>query len=86
MSKPPQELIEKYGLESLVEAKLDLYFRELGEGDKLQNFYDRFLAEVERPLLRLLQEKTSNNKSKMAHMLGLHRNTLVKKMKLLGLE
>jgi two-component system, NtrC family, nitrogen regulation response regulator GlnG len=43
--------------------------------------YDRFIAEVERPLIRLTLAATRGNQIKAAAMLGLNRNTLRKKIR-----
>ena len=48
--------------------------------------YDRILAEVERPLISICLAATRGNQIKAAHLLGLNRNTLRKKIKDLGLE
>ena len=43
--------------------------------------YDRVIAEVERPLIRLTLAATRGNQIKAASMLGLNRNTLRKKIR-----
>jgi two-component system nitrogen regulation response regulator GlnG len=43
--------------------------------------YDRVIAEVERPLIRLTLAATRGNQIKAAAMLGLNRNTLRKKIR-----
>ena len=48
--------------------------------------YDRVIAEVERPLIRLTLAATRGNQIKAAAMLGLNRNTLRKKISDLGVE
>ena len=69
-----------------VEQYLTQYF--LAHGDKLPpaGVYDRILAEVERPLISICLAATRGNQIKAAHLLGLNRNTLRKKIKDLGLE
>jgi two-component system, NtrC family, nitrogen regulation response regulator GlnG len=52
------------------------------EGGPLpSNVYDRVIAEVERPLIRLTLAATRGNQIKAAAMLGLNRNTLRKKIR-----
>jgi two-component system nitrogen regulation response regulator GlnG len=51
----------------------------------VRDLYDRVLAEVERPLLRLVLSATRGNQIKAAAMLGLNRNTLRKKIRELDL-
>ncbi|HUJ03502.1 MAG TPA: helix-turn-helix domain-containing protein, partial [Rhizomicrobium sp.] len=48
--------------------------------------YDRVLREIERPLIMATLGATRGNQIKAAHLLGLNRNTLRKKIKDLGLE
>jgi two-component system, NtrC family, nitrogen regulation response regulator GlnG len=45
------------------------------------DIYDRVIAEVERPLIRLTLAATRGNQIKAAAMLGLNRNTLRKKIR-----
>jgi two-component system nitrogen regulation response regulator GlnG len=55
------------------------------DGMPIRDLYDRVLAEVERPLLRLALSATRGNQIKAAAMLGLNRNTLRKKLRELDL-
>ena len=73
-------------LSGAVDQYLTQYF--LAHGDKLPpaGVYDRILAEVERPLISICLAATRGNQIKAAHLLGLNRNTLRKKIKDLGLE
>jgi two-component system, NtrC family, nitrogen regulation response regulator GlnG len=48
--------------------------------------YDRILQDVERPLLSICLAATRGNQIRAAHLLGLNRNTLRKKIRDLGLE
>ena len=47
----------------------------------INNLYDTVMAEVEPPLLEAVMHKARSNQSKAAHMLGLNRGTLRKKLK-----
>ena len=69
-----------------VERHLTKYF--LAQGDKLPppGLYDRILQEIERPLLSICLGATKGNQIRAAHLLGLNRNTLRKKIRDLGLE
>ncbi len=51
------------------------------EGAGPQDIYDRVLAEVERPLIRMTLAATRGNQIRAAAMLGLNRNTLRKKIR-----
>ena len=55
------------------------------DGPPVRDLYERVLAEVERPLLRLVLSATRGNQIKAAAMLGLNRNTLRKKIRELDL-
>ena len=48
--------------------------------------YDRIVQEVERPLISICLAATRGNQIQAAHLLGLNRNTLRKKIRELGLE
>jgi len=69
-----------------VERHLSKYFA--GHGDRLRppGLYDRVLQEIERPLLSICLAATRGNQIRAAHLLGLNRNTLRKKIRDLGLE
>ncbi len=69
-----------------MERHLTKYFLE--QGDKLPppGLYDRVLQEIERPLLSICLAATRGNQIRAAHLLGLNRNTLRKKIRDLGLE
>jgi two-component system nitrogen regulation response regulator GlnG len=73
-------------LSAAVERHLSDYF--LAQGDKLPppGLYDRVLQEIERPLLSICLAATRGNQIRAAHLLGLNRNTLRKKIRDLGLE
>jgi two-component system nitrogen regulation response regulator GlnG len=73
-------------LSAAVERHLTKYF--LAQGDALPppGLYDRILQDVERPLLSICLGATRGNQIRAAHLLGLNRNTLRKKIRDLGLE
>jgi len=73
-------------LSSSVERYLTRYFAAQGERLPPPGLYDRVVQEVERPLLSICLAATRGNQIKAAHLLGLNRNTLRKKIKDLGLE
>ena len=59
------------------------YFDALGEGMPHTGLYDRIIEEVERPLIVQTLHLTKGNQIKAAHILGLNRNTLRKKIEML---
>ena len=48
--------------------------------------YKNLIAEVEKPLIELVLQKTEGNKRKAAKMLGINRNTLDAKIKKLEID
>ena len=68
-------------LSRAVERHLREFFVAHGDGVAPADIYDRVIAEVERPLIRLTLAATRGNQIKAAAMLGLNRNTLRKKIR-----
>jgi two-component system, NtrC family, nitrogen regulation response regulator GlnG len=73
-------------LAAAVERHLIGYFREHGDGLPPPGLYDRVLVEIERPLISIALGATRGNQIRAAHLLGLNRNTLRKKIRDLGLD
>jgi two-component system, NtrC family, nitrogen regulation response regulator GlnG len=73
-------------LSAAVERHLAHYFTEYGDRLPPPGIYDRIMEEVERPLLSICLGATRGNQIRAAHLLGLNRNTLRKKIRDLGLE
>lgn len=63
-----------------VERAVREYFATLGD-ELPTGLYDLILREVELPLLTVALEQSRGNQSKCAHILGLNRGTLRKKLK-----
>ncbi len=71
-------------LRDCVEQAMENYFRHL-EGQPVSDVYDMVMAEVEAPMLEVIMKYTRHNQTKAAHVLGLNRGTLRKKLKQYGL-
>jgi len=82
-AEPPPEpgTLGPETLEQSVERHLKVFISAHKDGMPVRDLYDRVLAEVERPLLRLVLAATRGNQIKAAAMLGLNRNTLRKKLR-----
>ncbi len=74
------------GLQGAVEHHLERYFAAHGNALPPPGLYDRVLQEVERPLITLTLRATRGNQLKAAAILGINRNTLRKKIRLLGID
>ena len=68
-------------LAQAVERHIRSFLAAHSDGVAPSNVYDRVIAEVERPLIRLTLAATRGNQIKAAAMLGLNRNTLRKKIR-----
>lgn len=69
------------GLAAAVERHIKGYFAAHKGGLPAAGLYDRVLREVERPLIVLTLGATRGNQIRAAHLLGLNRNTLRKKIR-----
>jgi two-component system, NtrC family, nitrogen regulation response regulator GlnG len=74
------------GLAAAVERHLREYFAAHKDGLPAAGLHDRILQEVERPLITLSLTATRGNQIKAAHLLGLNRNTLRKKIRELDIQ
>ncbi len=72
-------------LESLVAHKLENSLAQMNLKE-MNNLYDMVLHQVERPLINIVLQKTRGNQIKTAEILGINRNTLRKKIKMLDIE
>jgi two-component system nitrogen regulation response regulator GlnG len=80
-SGDPSEAPSGEGLAAAVERHLKGYFAAHKGGVPAAGLYDRVLHEVERPLIVLTLRATRGNQIRAAHLLGLNRNTLRKKIR-----
>jgi len=72
-------------LESLVTHKLENSLAQMNLRE-MNNLYEMVLHQIERPLINIVLKKTRGNQIKTAEVLGINRNTLRKKIKILDIE
>jgi len=72
-------------LEALVAQKLENSLAQMNL-QEMNNLYDMVLHQVERPLINIVLQKTRGNQIRTADILGINRNTLRKKIKMLDIE
>ena len=77
----PPEVPVGEGLAAAVERHIKGYFDAHKGGLPAAGLYDRVLREIERPLIVLTLGATRGNQIRAAHLLGLNRNTLRKKIR-----
>lgn len=78
------EDLETTTLKQVVKDTLRNYFSNIGNEHPV-DFYSILLEEIEKPLLEVLINHTHYNQVKMAHILGISRGTLRKKLKQYGM-
>jgi len=67
-------------LEEFMEHRLKDFVKQM-KASGGQNLYSILLREIERPLLTITLKETNGNQIQAAHLLGINRNTLRKKIK-----
>ena len=77
----PAETASGEGLAAAVERHITDYFAAHRGTPPAAGLYDRVLREIERPLIVATLGATRGNQIKAAHLLGLNRNTLRKKIR-----
>ncbi len=64
----------------IIEHRLAEFVKKIKASDG-KNLYELLIQEVEKPLIRLALNETAGNQVQASELLGMHRNTLRKKMK-----
>jgi len=73
-------------MEQLGEERIREFLRRLGPTlDSENRLHDLFVRQIERPLVKVVLEATAGNQIRAAAILGVHRNTLRKKITEFGL-
>jgi Fis family transcriptional regulator len=81
LTTPVQEVpTQNQSLRDCVEQAMNNYFQHL-DGQNVSDVYDLVMAEVEAPMLEIVMKYTRHNQTRAAHVLGLNRGTLRKKLK-----
>lgn len=78
-------MINENELAACVRRAMDKYFKDL-DGEEPTAVYNMVLHCIEKPLLEFVLHKAAGNQTLAADILGLNRNTLRKKMKLLKIK
>ena len=81
----PDQATDGSGLPGMIEQQLKSYFAAHKGGIPAPGLYDRILREVERPLISMTLDVMKGNQIKAAALLGLNRNTLRKKIRILDI-
>lgn len=81
----PQARQKKESIEDIITAKLRPFVEKTAQKGK-QELYELVLPYMERPLIRLVLEKTRGNQVQAAEVLGINRNTLRKKINKLNIK
>ncbi len=71
--------------DQLIEKKLEQFVKKFRHGGG-ENVYDLLMEEVEKPLITLVLKEMEGNQVQASQLLGIHRNTLRKKMKSLNIS
>ena len=72
-------------LENLISGKLHSSLAKM-DVNELDDLYEMVLHQMERPLIRIILEKTRGNQVRTAEILGINRNTLRKKIQTLEID
>ncbi len=83
---PPRRTeLDDLSLEEILRRKLH-HFLERHGGYEPTDLHGAILEKVEKPLIELILERTRGNQVRAARILGINRNTLFKKMKMMGIQ
>lgn len=84
LSSPESREVDA-SLEDLIAGKLSASLMPM-DVNELDDLYDMVLHQMERPLIRIILEKTRGNQVRAAEILGINRNTLRKKIQTLSID
>ncbi len=78
--KKQKSHIKDFSFEEAVYTKLEEFLSNIDHPGINDDLYKTIIERVERPLIKLLLEKTDGNQVRVSRILGIHRNTLKKKI------
>ena len=73
-------------IDAAVTARIERFAREEPRALEDGTLYERIIAEVERPLIEAMLRRHGGNQLRAAKAVGLNRNTLRKRLDLLGID
>lgn len=76
----PRRKHKRESLEDIISTRLEPFIEKTSSRGR-QELYDTVMPFMERPLIKLVLQKTRNNQVRAAELLGINRNTLRKKIK-----
>ena len=82
----PPPLTTDVAIETAIHARIERFAREEPRALEDGTLYDRLIAEVERPLIAAMLRRHGGNQLRAAKAMGLNRNTLRKRLDLLGID
>jgi len=74
------------GIEAAVRGRIERLAREEPAALDDGSLYDRIIAEVERPLIEVMLARHGHNQLRAARAMGINRNTLRKRLDMLGID
>ncbi|MET3759592.1 nitrogen regulation protein NR(I) [Sphingomonas sp. UYEF23] len=83
---PSVALVGDIGIDAAIRARIDRLAIEEPAALDDGTLYDRIIAEVERPLIEALLARHGQNQVRTARALGINRNTLRKRLDVLGID
>lgn len=79
----PMQETQQQSISEMIHMQLQQYFDAYEGGTPPDGLYDRVIEQVEKPMISLCLKATNGNQIQAAKLLGLNRNTLRKKIKML---
>ena len=79
-------IVENQSVGDVIEAYLRRFYKDADSMETERGVYARVIREAEKRLLSVTLDVTNGNKVKASRILGINRNTFLKKLRDLGLE